>query len=194
MTQTLVSEPTTRQIDFLTRLLNEADELLTRRYDITMIAWPEAAEAVRRMRDTEGRTRKEVSTMIDTAMDNNKQLREELVSLASEHGIPEAAPSVPKGYVTTGMYRVGDRVFKVLPSRQSERHYAKELVGDADEGFSFIYAKGAMKLIGEEHRMTTAQAAEFGQLTGACCCCGNLLTDPQSIADGIGPVCKRKYF
>lgn len=193
MNTTLVNEPTAKQLGFLNRLLNEADELLTRRFGITMIAWPEAAEAVRRMRDTEGRTRKEVSAMIDAAMDNNKQLRAEVEALAEEHGIPEAAPA-PKEFVTTGMYRVGERIFKVLPSRQSERHYAKELTGSPEDGFGFVYARGAMSLIGPEHRMTAEQAAQFGALTGTCCCCGKLLTDPVSIAAGIGPVCKGKYF
>ena len=190
MNQTLTPEATPKQISFLNRLLTEADELLTRRYGITMVAWPEAADAVNRMRAVADRmTRREASAAIDQAMDNNRKLREELASLAAEHGIPEAEPQ----YVTeTGMYRVDGRIYKVLPSRTSERHYAKELVGESEGGYRFVYAPGAMRFIRAEHRMTDEQAREFGRTTGICCVCARLLTDPKSIADGIGPVCSGK--
>lgn len=32
-------------------------------------------------------------------------------------------------------------------------------------------------------------AKEYGKLTGICCCCGRELTDPNSIEQGIGPIC-----
>ncbi len=39
------------------------------------------------------------------------------------------------------------------------------------------------------------QAAKlFGQQTGRCSCCGRELTDPASIAAGIGPICESRYF
>jgi hypothetical protein len=33
----------------------------------------------------------------------------------------------------------------------------------------------------------------YGRATGNCSCCGRELTDPASIAAGIGPVCAEKY-
>lgn len=36
-------------------------------------------------------------------------------------------------------------------------------------------------------------AQEFGRLSGVCCSCGRDLTDPDSIAAGIGPVCARRF-
>lgn len=39
---------------------------------------------------------------------------------------------------------------------------------------------------GEYARMT-------GKQTGRCCCCGRELTDPESIANGIGPICADKW-
>ncbi len=39
-----------------------------------------------------------------------------------------------------------------------------------------------------------AQAIQHGKESGECACCGRELTDPKSIADGIGPVCKRRWF
>lgn len=36
--------------------------------------------------------------------------------------------------------------------------------------------------------------AEYGKCFGVCSFCGRELTNPQSIKDGIGPVCKEKAF
>lgn len=40
--------------------------------------------------------------------------------------------------------------------------------------------------------LTAAKA--YGQKFGICSCCGRELTDAQSVADGIGPICKEKFF
>lgn len=189
MNGTMVQEPTDKQLDYLSGLLDEAARLLDERARVTGCEWPEARTEVARMSGTDDRTRTEVSALIDTARRNNQALRTELAG----YGQPSGGQA-PEEFVATGMYRVGERVFKVLPSRSSDRHYAKELTGSRDDGFTFEYAKGAMYLIRDEHRMTLEQAAEFGKLTGSCCCCGRLLTDPQSISAGIGPVCKGKNF
>lgn len=37
------------------------------------------------------------------------------------------------------------------------------------------------------------QAVAYGRQTGTCACCGRELTDPESIAAGIGPVCASKW-
>jgi len=38
-----------------------------------------------------------------------------------------------------------------------------------------------------------AQAVAYGRQTGSCSCCGRELTDPVSIAAGIGPICANKF-
>lgn len=38
-----------------------------------------------------------------------------------------------------------------------------------------------------------AAAVAYGKLTGSCSCCGRELTDPDSVAQGIGPVCATKF-
>lgn len=38
-----------------------------------------------------------------------------------------------------------------------------------------------------------AAAKVYGKETGTCCCCGAELTDPVSIANGIGPICAGNY-
>jgi len=39
----------------------------------------------------------------------------------------------------------------------------------------------------------TAAAVAFGKKTGSCCCCGRELTDPASVAAGIGPICAENW-
>lgn len=39
-----------------------------------------------------------------------------------------------------------------------------------------------------------AAATAYGKQFGVCSCCGRDLTDPQSVARGIGPVCAKNYF
>ena len=39
-----------------------------------------------------------------------------------------------------------------------------------------------------------AQAKAYGIKTGQCCCCGRELTDPVSVANGIGPICESNWF
>lgn len=38
-----------------------------------------------------------------------------------------------------------------------------------------------------------AAAVRFGRVTGSCSCCGRTLTDPDSIARGIGPICAERW-
>lgn len=205
MNTTYTTDITSKQSSFLNRLLDEAVELLDLKTGLTANPDVAAREAVNAMRRrTLEMTRREASAAIDRAMDNNRILRTEIESLEAGRGVPSeaASPARRTEFVETGMYRVDLRIFKVLPSRNSDRHYAKELTGfhweggqpvaDGGGALRFVYAKGAMALIGKEHRMSDAQAREFGRIVGACVVCGKLLTDPKSIEAGIGPVCADK--
>lgn len=193
---------TSKQATFLNGLLEEADKLLNQREEVTGCEWPEARYAVRQMMlRVDEMTRREASAAITSAKDNNRQLREELAGL----GVPDEPTLSEPQYVTeVGIYRVGDQIFKVLPSRSSDRHYAKELTGfhwedrlpAADKSgapLKFVYAKGAMRMIRPEHRVSLDFEKAFGQLTGSCIDCGKLLTDPKSIDYGKGPVCSDNY-
>lgn len=193
---------TSKQATFLNTLLAEASRLLDQRDEITGCEWPEARHAVADILGKVDRmTRREASAAIGRALFNNKGLRNELKTL----GVPETPVLSEPQYVTeVGIYRVDDRIFKVLPSRSSDRYYAKELTGFhwvnrmpvADgEGkvLKFTYAKGAMRLIRPEHRVTLEFERAFGQLTGSCIDCGKLLTNPRSIEYGKGPDCSGNY-
>lgn len=98
-----------------------------------------------------------------------------------------------------GMYRKTDgRMFRVYPARNGGHLLCKELVPDSEPGWSkdckwsFEYRGAAHRFVSANERMTLEEAKRFGHDFGVCCCCGALLTDPDSVARGIGPVCASK--
>lgn len=88
-----------------------------------------------------------------------------------------------------GMYRKDGKIYRVQKSRQSGYLYAKLL---NPKNQCFEYASGAMRELCESDRMTLEEAKAFGVETGVCCVCAALLTDPKSIAAGIGPICAKR--
>lgn len=92
--------------------------------------------------------------------------------------------------VTEGFYLVNAGAFKVTRSKESGRLYAKKL--DLETG-KFEYDKGAIFKLRPETRMTKEQAAAYGRETGICMICNRTLTDPKSIAQGIGPICIKGF-
>lgn len=86
-----------------------------------------------------------------------------------------------------GMFLAEDgAVYRVVLS-QAKRLYAKRL----NERGGFEYAASAIYRLDETQRMTLEQAQAFGRRYGVCAWCGRDLTDPASIAAGIGPVCAK---
>lgn len=104
-----------------------------------------------------------------------------------------------------GMYKKGDAIYKVQHAvHGSGRQYAKKLCYFDSEGYEakaagdgggwkFIYQQGAVNTLSPEDRMTLDEAREFGSIYGVCCACGATLTDEDSIAAGIGPICATKF-
>lgn len=92
-----------------------------------------------------------------------------------------------RGPEREGMFQTSDgAVYRVVRS-QAGRLYAKRL----NESGGFSYASAAIAKITEDDRMTLEQAAAWGRRFGFCAWCGRVLTDPASIAAGIGPVCAK---
>lgn len=87
-----------------------------------------------------------------------------------------------------GMYRVGDDIFKVYRTRETNRLVTKTLTED---GFEYTGMK-PLSFITAEHRMTLDEAKAYGKVTNTCCVCSRKLTKESSILDGIGPVCAGK--
>lgn len=94
-----------------------------------------------------------------------------------------------KVVVEIGIYQndKGD-IYRVQPSRQTGRLYAKKLVFTG----GWEYESGAIYRLKPEQKWTLEQAKAFGAETGLCCVCGAFLTDPNSVAEGIGPVCAKR--
>lgn len=160
-----------------------------------------------RLGSTEGRTAGEISDAIEWA--KKQPLRATLAAVVSD-GDPSAdmgrttfaerqrqhaeimeaeypelvKPELPgEGYWMTP---AGDRVFKVQENLNGSGLYAKILDGE-----QWKYLSGGritMSTLGVVP-LTEARASQYGQLYGQCMICGRKLTDEESIARGIGPIC-----
>lgn len=168
MTTATATRPATeKQISFIKSLIAERDvsELELNRYR-TLV----------REQGTKGASR-----VIDLLKATPRKIGQEPVTVAPE-----------------GMHKVGDRIFKVQRAvHGSGNLYAKELVQagpDAfEDGFKFEYSPGIIRILNDSTLMTIEEAKRFGALYGTCCVCGRTLTDENSIAEGIGPVCAKKF-
>jgi len=167
---------TERQISFLTSLITERGLSLDK---AVMLAFGTDQT------ETFEIGRRECSQMIDAVKAVRRPERER-----------PAAPDLE-----AGMYKVGQDIFRVKISKSSGRPYAEILRHDAitngnyaDAAVWFEFERGMIMKYGitPDHRMTLDQCAEFGLLFGTCCVCARELTNPKSIAKGIGPVCEKK--
>jgi hypothetical protein len=92
--------------------------------------------------------------------------------------------------VEVGMYRTADyAIYRVQASRETGNLYAKRL--NIQGGFD--YESGAIRKLRHTDKMTLDEAKAFGVETGLCCVCGAFLTDAKSVANGIGPVCAKRF-
>ena len=93
-----------------------------------------------------------------------------------------------------GIHKFGGVIFKVqIAVRGSGKPYAKALVEDGDGGWVFEYTPGAVRNLTEDTLLPIEEAQKFGHTFGVCCACGRVLTDENSIAAGIGPICADKF-
>lgn len=93
------------------------------------------------------------------------------------------AAAAPHVELAVGMYMHEGKVYRVKRS-EAGHLYASELVGR-----KFQFARGMMRVLQPEDRMTLEQAKAYGVEYGVCCVCGRLLTNEVSVAEGIGPIC-----
>lgn len=103
-----------------------------------------------------------------------------------------------------GMYRRDGVIYRVQESRTSAQLYAKraQVITAAERdgagniitpaAVQFDYAPGAVRNLTPADRMGIDDAREFGASHGICIY-GHPLTDPLSVAAGIGPVCAEKF-
>lgn len=88
-----------------------------------------------------------------------------------------------------GIYMKNATVYKVQRSKTSGNLYTKTLHTDPAR---WEYTPEVMRDLSLSDKITMEQAQEFGMKFGICAICGRLLTDPDSIDRGIGPVCANR--
>lgn len=93
-----------------------------------------------------------------------------------------------QGEIEPGLYTLGDTIYEVRKSQRG-RSYALEVREDGRRE----YAPGKVHMIKPENRLTLEEAKAYGRRTGYCCMCGKLLTNPESVDAGIGPICATKF-
>lgn len=101
---------------------------------------------------------------------------------------PAVTASAPSVEVPEGMHLHDGDVFRV--QRSGAGHlYAKHRIDGAWE----YEGRKPLARLSADTLVTLATAKEYGLATGMCCICSRTLTDPNSIAAGIGPICASKF-
>jgi hypothetical protein len=117
----------------------------------------------------EGLTKGEASAIID--------------SLGEPPAAPvrQAEPEVPEGdHLLDGV------LLTVKRARTSGQLYAVTAGGE-------YLGKRGLKGLSAATVLTLELAQAYGRRTGTCCCCRRKLTNPVSIANGIGPICAQRF-
>lgn len=108
---------------------------------------------------------------------------------------PAPAEETPKVVDGEGFYQGANAaIYSFLFNPQANRKLWRRFV---QLGSKWKYVKvnpvvAKMNVEQGGHKLTQEEAAAFGKTHGFCVCCGRLLTDPESVAAGIGPVCAKK--
>lgn len=89
--------------------------------------------------------------------------------------------------IVPGWYLIDGAKYKVKKAKYSEKVY---LYGEYGEWFKGAKGEEICAKIAAEGK---ALAIAYAKVTGKCGVCNTKLTDPKSIAAGIGPVCAGKY-
>ncbi len=89
-----------------------------------------------------------------------------------------------------GFYVVDGTFYRVQFNKDETRVYGKMF---HDEGKFWEYVgRKPFGMLTADTKVTVEDAAKFGHAHGVCLMCGRTLSDPQSVAQGIGPICIKK--
>lgn len=163
-----------RQLDFLRKLNDEIADALESVGDY------QGAEDLRSI-SLSGLTSAQASQEIDAAMARVKDIRKLL------------AESKTADWLDDGVYRnqAGDVVMVYHTIHGANIQVGKVWAGEID---GFVYrGRAALRGLTLAHRMTLDEAAEFGRVYGVCCVCALPLTNEESKAKGIGPICETRF-
>ncbi|WP_440066472.1 DUF6011 domain-containing protein [Streptosporangium sp. OZ121] len=91
-----------------------------------------------------------------------------------------------------GFYSLHEYIYEVRIS-EAGRAYALEIFLNEVGKVCREIARGVVRDLRPEHALTIEEAMAFGRETGSCCICGRVLTNPESIEKGIGPICEQRF-
>lgn len=112
-------------------------------------------------------------------------------------GPKTSTPSTPTHSVPNGIHYAHGIVYRVRESKAGHQ-YAERLLTqierEENEGKAWLY-EGRKPLAGlsADTILTFQQAKAYGKAYGICADCGKLLSNPDSVEAGIGPVCASKW-
>ena len=163
----MVNTMTTKQSDFLVRLVAERDTTQA-----------EADLEALRQHYREGQaTSKEASTLISWLLQSPKKADTDITP-----GIYEAAESL--------------LLYRAYLGQNSGKMLCKRVVFYAHAGdLAYEYAGAASRFLQGARRLTREEVAErtLSYGSGTCMICGRRLDDPTSVDRGVGPVCWENY-
>lgn len=135
-------------------------------------------------------TAADASAAIDRAIKSNRGLRSQLANLEADRRAKTAAA---RDQLEDGTYQLPDGTVAMVYHTVHGANVQVAKVWDTGTGRFEYSGRRILRQITPAMRMTLEQAQAFGQVYGVCSECGRLLTDEDSKAAGIGPVCAKKF-
>lgn len=100
-------------------------------------------------------------------------------------------PSIPRDVqVDVGAYAYDGVLYSVRKARESGKLHAYHWSSASNK---WEYSGNIKYDLRPEHRLSLADAMDFGIQTGTCVHCGRTLTDKDSVRYGMGSTCRKKY-
>jgi hypothetical protein len=114
-----------------------------------------------------------------------------LIETLIRHANDSYEPPVVREKAPVGVYKRGNDIYRVIKGRQSANTYAQKLATDPSGQPVWDYAGGMVFELKVSELISPEVAAQMGRSVGYCVICGRFLTDAESVAKGIGPVCEK---
>lgn len=123
--------------------------------------------------------------------DLSKRDGSRLIETLIRHSNDSYEAPIVREKAPVGVYKRGDDIYRVIKGRQSSNTYAQKLATDPSGQPVWDYAGGMIFELKVEELISPEVAAQMGRSVGYCVICGRFLTDAESVAKGIGPVCEK---
>lgn len=137
-------------------------------------------------------TKKRASILLEAMIPMAREIRR-----ARTRGQVRVGTGVKPGVEAGMLYSHDGGIYRATKS-QSGRLYAVQVTAtrgeDGEVSVTEVYAPGVIGRLKGENRLTLEDAQHFGRRHGYCVCCRRRLTKPESVAFGIGPICRDKHY